>query len=319
MDWTSIVPILNHFCYTWADNKGEYKHLLGLFALMLQQPYTKSGVAICVGRDEETGKSMPFVDVLGKIMGSHLFAHLQNMSNVTGEFTSTMTDKLLVLVDECLFAGNNKDVNIIKNFITGDTDHISEIYHNPIYKESFKNFAFNSNNYWFVAAGSNARRYFVLQSRLDDLFGYFKKSGFFQQNMAISYFNWLSQTLSAEENKGLKTFANFLYNLPIDHFEQRNILITRLLITQKQQTLDPFKKYWLDILCMKSQLTVYDPTTNSDVPTKWLSEVDLTKMFSQYHHKVGKAKYAAKTPLEYWTLLQTEVPSSIRLVHCTNI
>ena len=105
--------------------------------------------------------------------------------------------------------------------------------------------------------------------------------------------------------------------LPIDHFEQRNIPITRLLISQKQQTLDPFKKYWLDILCMKSQLTVYDPTTNLDVPQKWLLEVDLTKMFSQYHHKVGKAKYAAKTPLEYWTLLQTEVPSSICLVHTT--
>ena len=70
---------------------------------MLQLPYTKSRVAICVGRDEETGKSMLFVDVLGKIMGSHLFAHLQNTSDVTGEFTSTMTDKLLVLVDECLF------------------------------------------------------------------------------------------------------------------------------------------------------------------------------------------------------------------------
>ena len=123
-DWSCIVPLLNHFHYTWADNEREYKHLLGLFALMLQQPYTKSGVAICVGGDEGTGKSILFVDVLGKIMGSHLFAHLQKMSDVTGEFTSTMTDKLLVLVDECLFAGNNKDANILKNFITEDTDCI---------------------------------------------------------------------------------------------------------------------------------------------------------------------------------------------------
>ena len=117
------------------------------------------------------------------------------------------------------------------------------MYHNLVYKESFNNFAFNSNNYWFVAAGSNARRYFVLQSKLDDLFSYFKKLGYLQKNMAISYFNWLSQSLNADDCKGLKTFANFLYNLPIDHFEQRNIPITRLLISQKQQTLDPFKKY----------------------------------------------------------------------------
>ena len=53
-DWSCIVPLLNHFHYTWADNEGEYKHLLGLFALMLQQPYTKSGVAVCVGGDEGT-------------------------------------------------------------------------------------------------------------------------------------------------------------------------------------------------------------------------------------------------------------------------
>ena len=71
-----------------------------------------------------------------------------------------------------------------------------------------------------------------------------------------------------------------------------------------------FKKYWLDILCMKCQLVAYDPTTNTEVPQKWLSEVDLTKMFFQYHHKVGKAKYSAKTLLKFWTLLQTKVPSS---------
>ena len=136
---------------------------------------------------------MLFVDVLGKIIGSHLFAHLQNISDVTGKFTSTMTDKLLVLVDECLFAGNNKNANILKSFITGDADRIRKMYHNPVYKESFKNFAFNSKNYWFVAAGSNARQYFVLQCRLDNLFSYFKKSRYFQQqNMAISYFNRLS-------------------------------------------------------------------------------------------------------------------------------
>ena len=70
---------------------------------------------------------------------------------------------------------------------------------------------------------------------------------------------------------------------------------------------------------MKCQLTVYDPTTNTDVLQKWLSEVDLTKMFSKYHNKLGKAKYSAKTPLKFWTLLQIEVPSSIHLVHNSKI
>ena len=66
---------------------------------------------------------------------------------------------------------------------------------------------------------------------------------------------------------------------------------------------------------MKSQLTAYNPTTNLDVPQKWLLEVDLTKMFLQYCQKIEKAKYCAKSLLEFWILLQTEVPSSICLVH----
>ena len=45
--------------------------------------------------------------------------------------------------------------------------------------------------------------------------------------------------------------------------------------------------------------------------------MNLTKIFSQYANKLEKAKYAAKTPLEFWTILQTEIPSSICLVHTT--
>jgi hypothetical protein len=46
---------------------------------------------------------MLFVEYFGKILGKNLFAHCQNMSDLTGEFNGALTNKLLVLVDECLF------------------------------------------------------------------------------------------------------------------------------------------------------------------------------------------------------------------------
>ena len=62
------------------------------------------------------------------------------------------------------FARNNKDAKILEIFITEDTNCIRKMNHNPVYKESFENFAFNSNNYWFVAAGSNARHYLFFKA-----------------------------------------------------------------------------------------------------------------------------------------------------------
>ena len=41
-----------------------------------------------------------------------------------------------------------------------------------------------------------------------------------------------------------------------------------------------------------------NPTQKEITKHSKLSEVDLTEMFSQYANKLGKAKYAAKTPLD---------------------
>jgi hypothetical protein len=70
---------------------------------MIQKPHKKMEVAICVGGNEGTGKSMPFVEYFSKILGKNLFAYYQNMSDLTGEFNGALTNKLLILVDECLF------------------------------------------------------------------------------------------------------------------------------------------------------------------------------------------------------------------------
>jgi hypothetical protein len=159
--------------------------------------------------DEGTGKSMPFIECFGKILGTNLFAHYQNISDLTGEFNGALTNKLLVLVDECLFAGNSKDSNIVKNFITRDTERVRHMYSNPEYHESFKNFSFLSNSYeWFVAAGTKARRYFVLHSELRELFDYFKKEHFFDDG---KYFDWLVAGLQHNDREGLKTCKFFSY------------------------------------------------------------------------------------------------------------
>jgi hypothetical protein len=314
-NWRLIEPILNHFRWTWAENDREYIHILGLFALWLQQPWTKSGVAICVGGEEGSGKSMPFVSIIGKIMGDNCFAHLQNMNDITGEYTSAMTNKLLVLVDECLFAGNHRDANIIKNFVTGDKDRNREMYCNPVYKESFKNFAFNSNNPHFVPAGGQARRFLVLESSVEKLMNYMKQQGL--SSDPINYFNFLSTCIRRNDNEGLKTFANFLYNLPLDNFEPRSIPVTRGLIEQKVQTLEPFKKYWLDVLCKKSQIIAWTETGN-EIHHPWLDEVPLRRMFLNYRDLFGKGKNIAKTEMEFWNFLQKEVPSSTVLARRTS-
>jgi hypothetical protein len=68
-EWGRLTLLFNHLRYSWCDNDNQFCYLLGQLALLIQCPWVKSGVSICVVGPEGHGKSFMGAQVLPKIIG----------------------------------------------------------------------------------------------------------------------------------------------------------------------------------------------------------------------------------------------------------
>ena len=302
-DFRLIVPLLMHIRFTWCDSDNEFNQVIGQFALLFQEPWLKQGVAICLNGPEESGKSFVFVNVIGFLLGPN-FMHIQNMEEIAGNFNSVMRNKLLVFVDESLFAGNEGQNNIVKNLITGDTQRVREMYKDTVYKESFLNLGFASNNDWFISAGTGARRYFILRSDCAELINYYKASHA-EITDKLKYFSWLRKLLTDNDNAALKTFQNFLQNLPMDNFDPCNFPVFKALIDQKIQSFKPLERFWFDCLYNATQysrkvLTPDGKGKQTEVFKKqpWAESVDLEVFYGEFA-RVYSTKFTVRNQRQW--------------------
>jgi hypothetical protein len=276
-----------------------------MFALYFQEPWLKQGVALCLGGDEGSGKSFIFVEVIGYLLGPN-FAHLQSMEEVVGNFNAVMKDKLLVFIDECLFAGNQQHANIVKNLITGNDQRVREMFKDTNYKESFLNLAFASNLSWFINAGTNARRYLILKSNPEQLLQFFAET---REDIKdkLTYFSSMIQKLKNNDNEGLKTFQNYLQNLPLGNFDPRQVPITRHLVRQKINSLVGIERFWFDCLHNKTVCRYKDNQTREEKNITWNQDVELRHIISYYNEKYGN-KYSNKNQIFFFQELRELEP-----------
>jgi hypothetical protein len=123
------------------------------------------------------------------------------------------------------------------------------------------------------------------------------------------------------EEKGLETFANFLYNLPLQAFDYNKLMVTRLLTLQKKENLNLLQKWWLSRLVGKRNSDVdkrsdcpFEPTLRNWHPTVVLES--LYNSFDQWLRQQDQKKQKGKLENEYdshmqfWNDLSTLVPKS---------
>lgn len=79
---------------------------------------------------------------------------------------------------------------------------------------------------------------------------------------------------------GLKTFANFLYNLDVSDFDARATPETHNLLAQKLAQLPPVGKWWLDILTSE-RITEKDSTMQGE-DEPWCDVVSLEQLWGKY-------------------------------------
>jgi hypothetical protein len=135
----------------------------------------KPGVALVLRGLQGVGKGA-FASNLGKIAGNH-YIHVSDPEQFTGRFNSHLKDKLLVFVDEGLWAGNKALEGKVKAYITEEFCLIEPKGVNSFPVKNHMRFIIASNNDWVVPAGLDERRMFVLDvnPKYQRNHGYFKK------------------------------------------------------------------------------------------------------------------------------------------------
>ena len=119
-------------------------------------------VALVLLGGQGSGKGT-MISNFGEIFGQH-FLHVGSMDRVTNPsgFNLHMMDKVLVYINECLFGGDKKSMNVMKYMITEDTMEVEGKYMNSFTGKSNLKFMISSNEDFVVPVEHDGRRYMIV-------------------------------------------------------------------------------------------------------------------------------------------------------------
>lgn len=141
-------------------NEDHFNYVMDWMADMVQDPMNPKGTAIVMSGIEGSGKGT-LVYPIGKICGNH-YLHITQESHLVGKFNAHMLEALLVFGDEVTYGGSRKTAGQLKALVT-ERNLVCE--RKGIDSFSYENrvrLVVASNEDWFIPAGPESRRYFVL-------------------------------------------------------------------------------------------------------------------------------------------------------------
>lgn len=222
--------LLNHIKEVICNgNENHYNWLLDWCADSVLDPANPKGTAIVMRGEEGAGKGT-LANTMGELFGSH-YRHLIDDSHLLSNFNAHMIDAILVFADEITWGGNNKTAGKLKGIVTerylvGERKGVDAVgYRNMIHM------LIASNGNWVVPAGSNSRRWFVLDvsdSKIEDR----------------AYFNAIIDEL---KNGGKEAFLYFLLNRKITN-DLRRAPVTKALKEQRMRSSasDTVLQWWIN-------------------------------------------------------------------------
>ena len=214
-----------------CGDKKLSAYLLAWLAFKLQKPYLKQEVGILLQGLEGTGKNM-FVEVVKLLFGQRYIFETGDIEDITKNFNSQLSGKLLVVGDELIGYAGFKKSDLIKNLMTAPTINITKKGLDSVSEKSFHSFIFTTNNIETLRLSKNDRRILVvaISSAMMGNFAYFKE---------------LKKEMNDLDN--IKAFFDFLMGYDISEFDFRKAPITKLkqemIIAQLDEVYDWFLSY----------------------------------------------------------------------------
>jgi hypothetical protein len=202
--------------------------ILGWFAQMVQCPRRKPGTSIAIRGKMGTGKT-----VVGQHFGALIrdnYVLVDDPRYVVGNFNSHMSHALLLHADEGFFAGDPRHVGRLKGLVTSNTNRIELKGKESFEINNYLRLMITSNASWVVPTGFEERRFAVVDCG----------EGMIQNT---AYFEAMRLQLEAGGYEGL---LHHLQHLDLSTVDLQQIPKTGALLDQKQQSLDPVERFWLE-------------------------------------------------------------------------
>tara|TARA_R110002153_G_scaffold274041_1_gene446814 strand:- start:2379 stop:4949 length:2571 start_codon:yes stop_codon:yes gene_type:complete len=226
--------VLYHIKNRLCDGDDEnYNYVLNWLAHLLQKPWIKMGVVICLRSSKEGAGKGILLNLLRKIIGDNHYFQCNNLEQLTGSFNGIGEGKLLINPDEAFWGKDKKKEGMLKNLITEETKLVNKKNKESYIIDDFCNYIVTTNNDCFIPAVEGGRRFFPLEVSNE-------LSGIQTPEKKIMIEKILKVSPQA--------FAHFLYTRDISNFNPRQFNKTPLLQEQIEHNWCSVRKWWKDII-----------------------------------------------------------------------
>jgi hypothetical protein len=260
-----------------AGNEHHYRWVLAWMAHSVQKiGLQRVGVTLVLRGEEGTGKGV-FFNALGSLFGQH-YVPVSNPRHLVGNFNAHLAAAAFVFADEALFAGGQEQAAALKALITEPTINIEYKGLEVITLDNHSTIGMATNSEWAVRAGKEARRFTVLDV----------SKGAMQNH---KYFAAIAEEL---RNGGREALLHLLLNLPMHEYPNPMVhLNTQALEDQKTESLEPFEKWWSDVLI-------------EGISGEWPEHVNTDILRKSYDDfiRAGNYKYAHLSSVKFGIKLQ---------------
>ncbi|MGC1293449.1 MAG: primase-helicase family protein, partial [Alloacidobacterium sp.] len=257
-DWPKMKA---HIHEVLCSGSAEYfDYVMNWLARAVQKPGEAGEVALVLRGARGTGKGM-FARTFGALFGQH-FLHLSDARHLTGNFNAHLRDSCLVFADEAFYAGDKQHEGQLKRLVTEPTLMIEAKYANAVSVRNCLHLIVASNDDWVVPAGTDERRFFVL-----DVSSARQKD--------YEYFGSLEKEL---EQGGATAMLHELLHRDLSGFNVRDVPQTSGLSDQKIRSLRGFEAWWFEALDEgKIAGIVSDDGLFTDVEEHWSEEIKVNR------------------------------------------
>lgn len=213
-----------------GNNEEHFRYLVGWMARAVQKPDCPGETAVVFRGKRGTGKSF-LCKAFGSLFGRH-YLQVSNSQHLVGNFNAHLRDAVVVFGDEAFYAGDKKHESVLKTLVTEELLTIEGKGVDVEMAPNYTHIMLASNEQWVVPAGTDERRFFVLEvatTRMQD----------------TSYFRRIKQDL---DNGGRENLLHFLLTFDLNEFEVRSAPATKALQEQKLLSMQPEEQWLFDKL-----------------------------------------------------------------------
>ncbi len=218
-----LAHVMNNIC---RGSEVLYDYLMGWMASAVQRPASPGHTAIVMRGTQGSGKSF-FAKSFGALFGRH-FLQVSDPKHLIGSFNAHLRDCVVLFGDEAFYAGDKKHESVLKMLVTEEMITIEAKGVDAQAAPNFVHLIMASNDDWVVPAGTDERRFLVLD--VSD-----------EQKQRSAYFRAIQQEL---DGGGYEALLYKLRTMDLSSFDIRSLPKTAGLADQKRLSYTVEQDWW---------------------------------------------------------------------------